>query len=138
MIHILSYAGAHIRSFRPHTATIQTLVFDTTFDFLASASIDGYLRITSLSTPETYSFNLHRPMLSIALEPGFAKKGSRAFVCGGMAGEIVLHEKGWLGHRETLIHRGEGPIWNIKWCGALIAWANDKVNFLHHLLSSRY
>ncbi|KZS87523.1 vacuolar protein sorting-associated protein 41 [Sistotremastrum niveocremeum HHB9708] len=126
VIHILSYTGTHIRSFRPHTATIQTIAFDSTYDFVASASIDGYLRITSLSTPESYSFNLHRPMLSIALEPGFAKKGSRAFVCGGMAGEIVLHEKGWLGHRETLIHRGEGPIWNIKWCGALIAWANDK------------
>lgn len=67
-------------------------------------------------------------MKAIALEPGFAKKSSRAFVCGGMAGNLVLHEKGWLGHKEQVLHSGEGPIYAIQWRGNLIAWANDLVS----------
>jgi len=64
-------------------------------------------------------------MNAIALEPGFAKKSTRAFVCGGMTGNLVLQEKGWLGYREQVLHSGEGPIWAIEWRGDLIAWAND-------------
>ena len=64
-------------------------------------------------------------MNAIALEPGFAKKSTRALVCGGMTGNLVLQEKGWLGYREQVLHSGEGPIWAIEWRGDLIAWAND-------------
>ena len=76
---------------------------------------------------ENYSFDKKRPMRTIALEPNFSKKSSRSFVCGGMNGYLVLHEKGWLGHKETTIHSGEGPIWTARWRGTLIAWANDLV-----------
>ncbi|KAL0950416.1 hypothetical protein HGRIS_010371 [Hohenbuehelia grisea] len=68
---------------------------------------------------------MKRPMRTVALEPNFAKSGSRAFVCGGLAGNLVMHEKGWLGHKETTLHSGEGPIWQVRWRGRLIAWAND-------------
>lgn len=64
-------------------------------------------------------------MRAVALEPGFARRSGRAFVAGGTAGDLVLHEKGWLGHRETLLHTGEGPIYAISWRASLIAWAND-------------
>lgn len=84
--------------------------------------------IHSISGPESYIFDKKRPLRSLALEPNFGKRGSRAVVCGGMAGTLVLHEKGWLGHKETLLHLGEGPIWHIRWRGTLIAWANDVVS----------
>lgn len=74
---------------------------------------------------ESYAFDYKRPMNAIALEPGFAKSKNRRFVCGGMLGNLVLQEKGWLGYREQVIHSGEGPIWAIEWRGNLIAWAND-------------
>lgn len=70
-------------------------------------------------------------MRTIALEPDFAKRSTRAFVCGGMAGNLVLREKGWLGHKETLLHSGEGPIWQVRWRGRLIAWANDLVRCIY-------
>lgn len=78
-----------------------------------------------LTSSETYSFDLKRQMRSIALEPSFSKRTSRAFACGGMAGKLILYEKTWLGHKETLIHAGEGPIWRASWRGNLIAWADD-------------
>jgi hypothetical protein len=74
-------------------------------------------------------------MHAVALEPGFAKKASRAFVCGGMAGNLIMQEKGWMGYKEHIIHSGEGPIWAIEWRGDLIAWANDVVSRPSHLLS---
>lgn len=116
---------------------------DTIGDFVATASIDGRLTyisildkpihihqgqvvIHSLSTPESYVFNLKRPMRTVSLEPSFGSRGTRAFICGGLAGTLVLHEKGWLGHKETTLHSGgEGPVWASAWRTTLIAWACD-------------
>lgn len=90
-------------------------------------------------------------MRALALQPGFAKSSSKAFVCGGLSGSLSLMEKGWhlggLGglvgggghgkHSEKVLAEGEGPIWNVKWeRGGLIAWANDLVRlFSFHALS---
>jgi hypothetical protein len=77
-------------------------------------------------------------MRTIALEPAFARSGTRAFVCGGTAGALVMHEKGWLGHKETIIHQGEGPIYQVRWRGTLIAWANDLVRSRHPIPASPF
>lgn len=88
----------------------------------------GRVVIHSTNSPEIYAFDLKRPVRAVALEPNFGKKSTRAFVCGGMAGTLVMHEKGWLGHKEHVVHSGEGPIWAIEWRGNFIAWANDVVS----------
>ena len=85
----------------------------------------GRIVIHSLTTPENYAFDLRRPVRAISLEPQISTRGSRAFVCGGMAGQLEMHEKSWLGHKQTILHSGEGPIWTTSWRGTLIAWAND-------------
>ncbi|PPR01596.1 hypothetical protein CVT26_013335 [Gymnopilus dilepis] len=126
IIHILDLSGKRIKSYKPHLASVVDISLDTTADFVATASIDGQVVVHSLSTPEHYSFDIKRPMRTVAMEPNFAKKGTRAFVCGGLSGTLVLREKGWLGHKETTIHFGEGPIWMVRWRGRLIAWANDR------------
>lgn len=82
----------------------------------------------SISTPEIHTFNMKRSMRTVALEPNFAKSSSRGVICGGMAGTLILHEKGWLGYKETVLHAGEGPIWQVRWKDRLIAWANDLVD----------
>lgn len=87
----------------------------------------GRVVIHSITSNESYAFDYKRPMRAIALEPGFSKKTSRAFVCGGMAGNLIYQEKGWMGYKEKILHSGEGPIWAIEWRGNLIAWANDQV-----------
>ncbi|TFY77062.1 hypothetical protein EWM64_g6951 [Hericium alpestre] len=125
IVHILDLTGKRVKSFKPHTASITDICFDSTADFVGTASLDGQVVIYSLSTPENYVFNMKRPVRTVSLEPQFAKKSSRAFVCGGMAGSLVMHEKGWLGHKETILHSGEGPVWQVRWRGRLIAWAND-------------
>lgn len=86
---------------------------------------------------------MKRPICTVALEPHFAQRTSRAFVCGGMAGTLVLREKGWLGHKETILHSAEGPIWHVRWREHFIAWANDLVSSLvllhcHHSANVYY
>ncbi|KAF8644880.1 hypothetical protein AX16_008217, partial [Volvariella volvacea WC 439] len=125
IIHVMDLTGKRIKSYKPHVASIMDISLDATADFVATASMDGQTVVHSLSTPESYTFDVKRPMRTIAMEPNFAKKGTRAFVSGGLAGDLILREKGWLGHKETLLHAGEGPIWQVRWRGRLIAWAND-------------
>lgn len=89
--------------------------------------LSGQVVIISLTSQESYAFDFKRPMRTVALEPNFSKRSTRAFVCGGMAGNLSLREKGWLGHKETILHLNEGPIWQVRWRSRLIAWANDLV-----------
>jgi len=128
MVHILTYEGSKINSYRPHGASITDIKIDEESDFVATASMEGRVVIRSTTSPEIYAFDQKRPVRAVALEPNFAKKSTKAFVCGGLAGTLVMYEKGWLGHKETVLHSGEGPIWAIQWRGNLIAWANDKVS----------
>ncbi|KAI0075229.1 vacuolar assembling protein VPS41 [Panus rudis PR-1116 ss-1] len=125
IIHVLDLNGKRVKSTKPHSASIIDISVDETADFIGTASLDGQVVIHSLSTPEVYTFDMKRPMRSISLEPNFSKKSTRAFICGGMAGNLELHEKGWLGHKTTVLHSGEGPIWQVRWRGRLVAWAND-------------
>lgn len=37
-----------------------------------------------------------------------------------------MREKSWFGHRETVLHEGEGPVWIVRWQGRLVAWANER------------
>ena len=126
MIYVLHTDGSLERGFRFHTAAVNSLVFDTTGEFVASAGLDGLVAIASLHTSEQYVFDFQRPVRTVALEPGFSRRSSRAFVCGGMAGALVHRDKRWFGYKETIIHTGEGPVSATAWHTRWIAWANDR------------
>ncbi|CAO1634395.1 unnamed protein product [Parajaminaea phylloscopi] len=125
MVFIIDFSGNLIKAFRSHTASVLDLSIDSANEFVAAAGMDGLLSISSLDSAEHYAFDFKRPMRAVSLEPAFGRKASRAFACGGMAGALVHREKGWLGHKETVIHAGEGPIWAVRWRRNFIAWAND-------------
>lgn len=36
-------------------------------------------------------------------------------MAGGAAGKLLLNKKGWLGHDEIVLHKGEGPVSAIAW-----------------------
>ncbi|OCH94458.1 vacuolar protein sorting-associated protein 41 [Obba rivulosa] len=124
-LHILDLNGQHIKSFSVHSASVNDISIDVTAEWVATASLDGQVVVHSFSTPETYTFNTKRSLRTVALEPNFTKSSTRGIVCGGMAGNLIHYEKGWLGYKETVLHTGEGPIWQVRWRGRLIAWAND-------------
>jgi len=102
MMYIVSLEGHLEKGFRFHTAPILDLVFDATGEFVASAGMDGIAAIASLTTSEQYQFDARRPLRVIRLEPHFASRSSRAFVCGGMSGVLTYREKRWFGHRDVV------------------------------------
>lgn len=124
-VHILDYQGNQVREFTAHSATVNELSFDAAGEYIGSCSDDGSVVVNSLYTDEKERFDYHRPMKAVALDPEYAHKSSRRFVAGGLAGQLVLNTKGWLGYRDQVLHSGEGPIHAAKWRTSLIAWAND-------------
>ncbi|KAF9282310.1 Vacuolar protein sorting-associated protein 41 [Mortierella alpina] len=128
VVHIMDFDGNENQKFQAHSATVNDLSVDLDGEFIASASDDGKVVINALfedGTNDKHIFNYKRPIKAVALEPHYARSNARQFVSGGMAGQLILNEKGWLGNRDTVLHSGEGPIYAIKWCGNLIAWSND-------------
>ncbi|XP_031486112.1 vacuolar protein sorting-associated protein 41 homolog [Nymphaea colorata] len=124
-VHILDFQGNQIKEFSAHTATVNDLSFDSEGEYIGSCSNDGTVVVNSLFTDEMLKFEYHRPMKTIALDPDYARKSSRRFITGGLAGNLFLNAKGWLGYRDQILHSGEGPIHAVRWRTSLIAWAND-------------
>ncbi|CBI17115.3 unnamed protein product, partial [Vitis vinifera] len=124
-VHILDLLGNQVKEFRAHNATVNDLSFDVEGEYIGSCSDDGYVVINSLFTDEKMKFEYHRPMKAIALDPDYARKTSRRFVAGGLAGHLFFNTKRWLGYKDQVLHSGEGPIHAVKWRTSLIAWAND-------------
>ncbi|CAN1131493.1 Vacuolar protein sorting-associated protein 41 homolog, partial [Linum perenne] len=124
-VHILDFLGNQVKEFPAHTAAVNDLSFDVDGEYIGSCSDDGSVIINSLFTDEKLKFEYHRPMKAIALDPEYAKKATKRFVAGGLAGQLYLNSKKWLGYKDQVLHSGEGPIHAVKWRTNLIAWAND-------------
>ncbi|KAL2507020.1 Vacuolar protein sorting-associated protein 41-like protein [Forsythia ovata] len=116
---------AKVKEFTAHTAAVNYISFDIEGEYIGSCSDDGSVVINSLFTEEKMKFEYHRPMKAIALDPDYARKSSRRFVTGGLAGHLYFNVKKWIGNRDQVLHSGEGPIHVVKWRNCLIAWAND-------------
>ncbi|TKY48587.1 Vacuolar protein sorting-associated protein 41-like [Spatholobus suberectus] len=125
VVYILDFLGNQVKEFSAHAAVVNDLSFDIEGEYIGSCSDDGSVVINSLFSDEKLKFEYHRPMKAIALGPDYARNTSRRFVAGGLAGNLYLNSKKWLGHRDQVLHSGEGPIHAVKWRTSLVAWAND-------------
>lgn len=47
-------------------------------------------------------FEYRRPMKAVALDPDYARNSSRRFVTGGLAGNLYLNVKKWMGYRDQV------------------------------------
>jgi len=91
--------------------------------FVSEKSICFQVRITGLySDANDIEVNFNRPVKSVAIDPKFS---NQRFVAGD--DKLILHQKGYFGNKQTVLHQGEGPIRTIKWMGDLIAWSNNVV-----------
>lgn len=85
-----------------HTAPVNEVSFDSDGEYVGSCSDDGTVVISSLYTDEKERFEYHRPVKAVALDPEYARKGSKQFALGGLAGQLLFLSKGWLGYREQV------------------------------------
>lgn len=91
-----------VKEYFAHSATVNDLCFDAEGEYVSSCSDDGSVVISNLFTDERLKFDYHRPMKSIALDPDYSRKSTRTFVAGGLAGQLFLNSKTWLGYNKQV------------------------------------
>lgn len=121
--------------------------------YIATSSIDGHVCVSSLVDPKDVTLrNFGRPVSAVAISPSY--KTDRAYLSGGLAGDLILTvggkvgvssnantnsaaaaATGWLSSiglssgsgTDKVIHSGEGAITAIKWSlsGKFVAWVNE-------------
>lgn len=126
-VHVLDSISGHLcKTFQSHEGRVNDISIDKYGESVASCSDDGKVMIRSLYSDASQELQFDRPVKAVAIEPDYSKSTKKKFVIGGMAGELLLTEKGWFGRpTQKVLHAGEGPIQTIKWRGMFIAWANE-------------
>ena len=98
-----------MKEFAAHAAVVNDLSFDLEGEYIGSCSDDGSVVINSLFTGEKMKLEYRRPMKAIALDANYARKTSRRFVAGGLAGHLYLNSKTLLGYRDQVWR----PLWTL-------------------------
>ncbi len=126
-LHLMDLGGQIHRSIRPHKRAVTAVSIDAESQFVASGSDDGTVAISSIwSTGEPQLFSYHRPVKAVQIDPLFSTNGESSFASGGLAGQCLIHERGWFGSSsDKVLHEGEGPIRALAWAHSLLAWGND-------------
>ena len=143
-VHLLDTSGNEVKRYEAlHSAAVTDLAWDGAGEVLATASDDGSVCLVSPFAGDegddksgaVVRVEYHRPVKAVAIDPLYSRRSSRQFVAGGLAGQLILHAKGWLGARDHVLHAGEGPVLGAAWSPPaspngnpvdLVAWANDR------------
>ncbi|KAI9294881.1 hypothetical protein K502DRAFT_316454 [Neoconidiobolus thromboides FSU 785] len=124
-LYLLDLMGNELKSINCHTTTINALSMDLSEQFIASASDDGSIKVHGIYTSFKQSKNYMRPMKAVALSPDFGTNSQQRIISGGLAGQLIMNTKGWLGYTDQILQSDDGPILEIQWKGNYIAWASD-------------
>ncbi|SCU78176.1 LADA_0A04258g1_1 [Lachancea dasiensis] len=112
-----------IRTFKCHRSSITSVYTDG--ELFASSSIDGTVVIGSVRDgSDLLACDFKRPVHAVVLDEKY--KTTKTFVSGGMAGEVILSQRNWLGNRvDVTIEKSHGPIVGIYTVDDVLFWMND-------------
>ena len=123
LLHLTRPDFTTIRTFKCHSSSILSIA--TEGDYFATGSIDGTVVIGSIEDAQDISgFDFKRPIHAVVLDKNYAS--TKTFVSGGMAGDVVLTQRNWLGNRtDTILEKNNGAIVGIYTVDDVIFWMND-------------
>lgn len=123
LLHLTLPDFTPIQTVKLHRSSILSIHSDG--NYFATGSIDGTVAIGLIEDLSTVtSFDFKRPIQAVVLDSDY--KSSATFVSGGMAGEVILSQRNWLGNRiDTVLAKGQGPIMGIFTVDDVILWMND-------------
>ncbi|GAV52482.1 hypothetical protein ZYGR_0AG04730 [Zygosaccharomyces rouxii] len=123
VLHLTTTDFTPIQTLKCHRSSI--LSINTNGIFFATASIDGTVAIGQIEdTANITLFDFKRPVQAVVLDADY--KSSKTFVSGGMAGEVILSQRNWLGSRvDITLSKDHGHILGIYTIDDVIFWMND-------------
>ena len=90
----------------------------------ATASIDGTIvtgLVNDIKSENLIAYDFKRPINSVVLDTDYV--ANKTFISGGMAGELILSQRNWLGNKTDItISKGDGPILSINRTEDIIFW----------------
>lgn len=111
-----------IDTLKCHRSSILSIYSDGTS--FATASIDGTIvtgLVNDIKSENLVAYNFKRPISSVVLDTDYLI--NKTFISGGMAGELVLSQRNWLGNKtDMVLSKGEGPILSINKTEDVIFW----------------
>ncbi|AAS54639.1 AGR149Wp [Eremothecium gossypii ATCC 10895] len=123
IIHLTEPDLTTIRTFKCHRSSIMAIHTDG--EYFATASIDGTVVVGSIeNASDIMAFDFKRPVHSVVLDQNY--RTSKVFISGGMAGEVIVSQRNWIGTRvDTKVDRDHGPIVGIYTVDDIVFWMND-------------
>ncbi|GAV47470.1 hypothetical protein ZYGR_0H03130 [Zygosaccharomyces rouxii] len=123
VLHLTTTDFTPLQTLKCHRSSI--LSINTNGTFFATASIDGTVAIGQIEdTTNITLFDFKRPVQAVVLDVDY--KSSKTFVSGGMAGEVILSQRNWLGSRvDITLSKDHGHILGIYTIDDVIFWMND-------------
>ena len=130
LVYFTTPSFKELATIKCHRSSVLSIYSDGTV--FATASIDGTVvigPIKDVKSAELTAFDFKRPVSSVVLSDNYAT--SRSFISGGMAGEVILSQRNWLGNRvDSILSKGHGPVLGIFKVEDLLIWFNDTgINF---------
>ena len=127
-VHVVSFAGHTIRSFRPHQQAVKSVSVDNVGLNVASCSVDGNAVLYALGELEVQEtvVNLKQPLRCICVDKISLSKKDKSFIVGGESGQLIHHKQMWLSKKNVLLFPGaKTPVCSISWRGNIVAWADS-------------
>ena len=125
-LYILDHAGAERNKIVLHHARVHDISIEPSGQRIASCAEDGKIAIIPVLGSEAPLIHTYvSPIVSVQLDPQYSNKRDRVFVSGSEDSKVRVNRRGWFTSTENILDSGEGRVQIVRWCGTLIAWAND-------------
>ena len=125
-LYILDHAGAERNKIVLHHAPVHDVSIEPSGQRIASCSEDGKIAVIPVLGSEAPLIHTYAsPIISVQLDPEYSNKRDRVFVSGSEDSKVRINRRGWFTSSENVLDSGEGRVQIIRWCGSLVAWAND-------------
>ncbi|AET40274.1 Vps41p Ecym_5534 [Eremothecium cymbalariae DBVPG len=123
ILHLTTPNFSPIRTFKCHRSSILSIQSDG--EYFATASIDGTVVIGSITDQsDIIAFDFKRPVHAVVLDQSY--KSTKIFISGGMAGEVIVSQRNWMGSRvDTRVDKDHGAIVGIYILDDILFWMND-------------
>lgn len=126
-VHVLSFAGQLIKSFKAHDRPVNDISVDNHGLTIASCSDNGTVVIHSIGPDEDRESVVHmsEPLKAVCVEDDGATKRDKSFIVGGASGQLTLHRTTWFAQKNVVLFQGaDSAVQTISWRGYLVAWAD--------------